>query len=418
LEPSSPIPPDPAVPKPVEDRLRETIEQLARSEARIRAALDGARMICWDLDLSTDLWETTADLSDFYGLPRGHDYSRYPGAVSAIHPDDLETVLAGRQRAIETDEPMRYEFRGRVPAADGTTRWFSTSGRVLRDADGKPVRLVAVTTDITDRKRAEEERDALNKQLQDAQRWESLGVLAGGIAHDFNNILTVILGSAGLARKLVQPDHAVTPHLDQIDQASRRAADLCRQLLAYAGQSRTVAGKTDLNGLIRNSTALFAVSAARSAAVRFNLRDGLPPVAADPAPVRQVLVNLVMNALEAMGDTEEGEARGEVVVSTDLAEITPGSLSDYHLPPAPGRYVRLVVADTGPGIPPEVRARMFDPFFTTRFAGRGLGLAAVLGIMRAHHGAIRVNSEPGKGTSVEAFWPEGKRNGDAHPAES
>jgi PAS domain S-box-containing protein len=414
LEPPSPIPPDP---KPVEDRLRETIEQLARSEARIRAALDGARMICWDLDLSTNLWETTADLSDFYGLPRDVDYSRYPGAVSAIHPEDLETVLAVRQRAIETDEPMRYEFRGRVPAADGSTRWFSTSGRVLRDADGKPVRLVAVTTDITDRKRAEEERDALNKQLQDAQRWESLGVLAGGIAHDFNNILTVILGSAGLARKLLQPDHPVTPHLDQIEQASRRAADLCRQLLAYAGQTQTVSGKTDLNALIRNSTALFAVSAAKSVAFRFQLQDGLPPVAADPAPVRQVLVNLVMNALEAMSDRDRVEAGGEVVIATDPVEIAPGSRADYHLPPAPGRYVRLVVTDAGPGITPEVRARMFDPFFTTRFAGRGLGLAAVLGIMRAHHGAIRVNSEPGKGTSVEAFWPEGKRNGVSHSPE-
>src|SRR5262245_45135555 len=191
-ETSSPNPPDPAELKPVEDRLRETIEQLARSEARIRAALDGARMICWDLDLTTNLWETTADLADFYGLPRGVDYSTHPGAVSAIHPDDLEEVLAGRRRAIETNEPMRYEFRGRVPAADGSTRWFATRGRVLRDAGGTPVRLVAVTTDVTERRRADEEREALNKQLHDAQRWESLGVLAGGIAHDFNNILTVI----------------------------------------------------------------------------------------------------------------------------------------------------------------------------------------------------------------------------------
>jgi signal transduction histidine kinase len=392
---------DPAGSKPVEDRLRETVEQLARSEARIRAALDGARMICWDLDLTTNLWETTADLSDFYGLPRGVDYSEQPGGVSAVHPDDISTVIAGRQRAIRTDEPMRYEFRGRVPAADGTTRWFSTRGRVLRDRDGKPVRLVAVTTDVTERKRAEEERDALNRQLQDAQRWESLGVLAGGIAHDFNNILTVILGSAGLGSRVLPAGSPALVHFEQIEQASRRAAELCRQLLAYAGRGHAAAGRTDLNRLIRNSTSLLSVAAGKNAAIRLELEDGLPPVVADSAPVRQVLVNLATNALEALGDDA-----GEVVIATDRVEISMEAPIGYHLPPSPGRYVRMVISDTGPGIAPEVQQRMFDPFFTTKFAGRGLGLAAVLGIMRAHRGAIRIVSEPGKGVKAEVLWPE------------
>ena len=328
------------------------------------------------------------------------DYTQHPGGVSAIHPDDLALVHACRQRSIETDQPMRYEFRGRVPAADGATRWFSTRGRVLRDADGKPVRLVAVTTDITERKRAEEEREALNKQLQDAQSWESLGVLAGGIAHDFNNILTVILGSAGLARKVLPPAEAATAHLEQIEQASRRAAELCRQLLAYAGRVQVAAGNTDLNRLIRNSSALFSVPGTKPPALRFELQDGVPPVAADSAPVRQVLVNLVMNALEALGD-----GSGEVAIATDVEEVATGPPVGYHLPPSPGRYVRLEISDTGPGIAPDVKSRMFDPFFTTKFAGRGLGLAAVLGIMRAHHGAIRVISEAGTGTRVEVLWP-------------
>ena len=228
----------------------------------------------------------------------------------------------------------------------------------------------------------------------------------------------MILGSAGLARKVLLAHNPAMMHLEQIERASRRAAELCRQLLAYAGQSQTVSGKTDLNGLIRNSTALFGVSAAKSVTLRLDLQDGLPPVAADPASLRQVLVNLAMNAVEALGDKgdkgDKGELGGEVVVATDLTEVGPGARAGFHLPPSPGRYVRLVVSDNGPGIPPEIQSRMFDPFFTTRFAGRGLGLAAVLGIMRAHRGAIRVNSERGKGTSVEVFWPEGnaKRNGD------
>ena len=240
----------------------------------------------------------------------------------------------------------------------------------------------------------------LNRQLQDAQKWESLGVLAGGIAHDFNNILTVVLGSAGLARKVLPINSPANGHLDQIEQASRRAADLCRQLLAYAGRGQPGMGKTDLNQLVRNSTSLLVIPASKLAKVRFELADGLPPVSADAAPIRQVLVNLFTNSLEAIGDAE-----GEVVVATQLIDVTPGTSAGYHLPPSIGRYVRLSVSDTGPGITPAVSARMFDPFFTTRFAGRGLGLAAVLGIMRAHHGAIRVASEPGKGTTVEALWP-------------
>ena len=400
-EPAPPIPP-PGPPAPsAEDQLRSTHEQLARSEARIRAALDGARMICWDLDLVTNLWETTADLSDFYGLPRGIDYSKQPAvAMAAVHPDDIPIVLAGRQRAIDTGEAMRYEFRGRVPGPDGLARWFSTRGQVLRDKNGKPLRLVAVTTDVTERKRAELEREALNRQLQDAQRWESLGVLAGGIAHDFNNILTVILGSAGLARRSISAASPVASHLDQIEQASRRAADLCRQLLAYAGRGQAAPGQTAINQLIRDSAPLLTIPATKSASLRFDLADGLPQVAADAAPIRQVLVNLVMNAAEALG-----EAAGEVIVATDFVDLSAGAASGFHLPPEPGRYVRLSVTDTGPGIPAELQARMFDPFFTTRFAGRGLGLAAVLGIMRTHRGAIRVESAPGRGARIETYWP-------------
>ena len=167
--------------QPVEDRLRATVEQLARSEARIRAALVRARMICWDLDHTTHLWETTVDLSDIYALPSGVDYSNQPAvALAAVHPGDVPVVLAGRQRAIETGEPMRYEFRGRVPGPDGMPLWFSTHGQVLPRCQRKPLRLVAVTTDVTERKRAEAERETLNKQLQESQKWESLGVLAGG----------------------------------------------------------------------------------------------------------------------------------------------------------------------------------------------------------------------------------------------
>jgi C4-dicarboxylate-specific signal transduction histidine kinase len=150
---------------------------------------------------------------------------------------------------------MRYEFRGHVPAADGTTRWFSTRGRAICDPAGKPVRLSAVTTDVTERKRVEAERAALDRQLLDAQKWESLGVLAGGVAHDFNNMLTVVLGNAGLARRVAGAGHPALPHLDQIEEACRRAADQCRQLLADTGRTPAPTGSIDLNELIRSAAA-------------------------------------------------------------------------------------------------------------------------------------------------------------------
>jgi PAS domain S-box-containing protein len=390
---------------------RAAAEALALSRARVRAALDGAKMLAWELDLVANRWETTADIPEFYGIPSGPDYSDPELALHAVRPDDVPAVLAGRRRAVETDEPMRYEFRGRAPGPDGLPRWFATRGRVLRDESGRPVRIVAVTTDVTERKRHEAEREALDRQLRDAQRWESLGVLAGGVAHDFNNILTVVLGSAGLARRAVPAGGAAAGHLDQIEQACRRAADVCKQMLASAGRAPGAGTRTRLAELVREATPLLQIPAAR-VAVRFDLDDRLPPIQADPAQVRQVLVALATNAAEAAESTG-----GEVVVRAHAAEVPDaGSDPGFHLAPPPGRYVILTVTDTGAGMAADVRARMFDPFFTTKFAGRGLGLAAVLGIVRAHKGGIRVATEPGRGTTVSVYWPAAAGTAPAAPA--
>ena len=171
-------------------------------------------------------------------------------------------------------------------------------------------------------------------------------------------------------------------------------------MLAYAGRAHSTGTRANLASLIRESIPLLEIPASHTA-VRFELDDRLPPIQADPAQVRQVLVNLVMNAAEALG-----ESGGEVRVRTGVEEVPAGPPEQgYQLPPAPGRYVRLDVSDTGPGIAPDVRARMFDPFFTTKFAGRGLGLAAVLGIVRTHKGAIQVDTGPGEGTTVRVLWP-------------
>lgn len=379
---------------------RATAEALERSRARLRTALDGAKMLAWDLDLLTNRWETTVDLADFYGVPRGPDYSDPLLAIHAVHPDDVPTVLTGRRRAIETGEPLRYEFRGRAPAADGGARWFATHGTVIRDDDGRAVRIVAVTSDVTERKRAEEQSEALNRQLRDAAKWESLGVLAGGVAHDFNNILTVVLGSANLARRGLPPSSSSVAYLDQIEQSCRRAAEVCRQMLAYSGRNQGGAARIDLTPLVRDAAPLFT-GPAGPVPIRYELDNALPLTHVDAGQVRQVLINLVTNAAEALAGRV-----GEIVVRTTAEEV-PAGVPDglFHLAPVPGRYACTTVEDTGAGMSPEVRARMFDPFYSTKFTGRGLGLAAVQGIVRAHKGGIRVESASGTGTAVTVYWP-------------
>jgi len=374
-------------------------EALARSEAGMRAALSSARMIAWEWDYTTGRGALSADFAAFFGLPPG-DYTRSEAAYLAVHPDDRGAAAEAWRRSAETGEDLRMEYRGAVPGPDGRGRWFVVRGQILRGPDGAPLRVIAVTTDVTDRKRREAEQAALDRQLLDTQKWEALGVLAGGIAHDFNNILTVVLGNASLARRAAPAGGPLDGYLEQIEQASRRAADLCRQMLSYAGRGLAPTGRADLNALVRDSESFLEVMTARHARVRFDLAPDLPPLRADEDQVRQVLVNLAMNAGEAVS------GGGEVTVRTGRTTVGPAEPpAAYHLPPEPGSFVVLEVSDTGSGMTPDVRARMFDPFFTTRFAGRGLGLAAVLGMVRTHRGAIRVTSAPGAGTTVRVLWP-------------
>ncbi|MBY0514233.1 MAG: PAS domain S-box protein, partial [Gemmataceae bacterium] len=186
-------------------------ESLARGAARLRAALNSAQMMTWDWDLTTGRSYYSSDFAAFYGLPPDPECGQGEAAWVVVHPDDVPAVRGHLGRAVEGCGDLDFEYRGRVPRADGETRWFTVRGQVLCGPDGKPARLVAVTTDVTDRKRAEWERAALDRQLLDAQKWESLGVLAGGVAHDFNNLLTVVMGGAGLARRLIPADSPAAP---------------------------------------------------------------------------------------------------------------------------------------------------------------------------------------------------------------
>ena len=250
--------------------------------------------------------------------------------------------------------------------------------------------------DITERKH-------FDRRFQDTARLESLGILAGGIAHDFNNLLAGILGNAGLALGEAPPGSRYQSALKDVVLASQRAADLTRQMLAYAGKGHFLMRSLDLSDLVKEISKLVNSSIPKSVELKLNLSDSLPPIEGDSGQMQQVIMNLVINAAEAVG---EGR-RGQVRVVTRLESLNSSDLrlkygtADLKA----GRYVVLEITDDGCGMDESIRARIFDPFFTTKFTGRGLGLAAVQGIVRGHNGAIRVDSEVGRGTTFELALP-------------
>jgi signal transduction histidine kinase len=249
-----------------------------------------------------------------------------------------------------------------------------------------------VVHDISERKRSEE-------RLRQSQKLESIGLLAGGIAHDFNNILTAIMGAANLMEGEFPPLGA--GYIGTIVDAAEKGANLTRQLLAYAGKGSFVIEELDFSAVVRDMASLIRLSLPKSIAVQFDLRDGLPVVSADPGQVQQVLMNLVINAGEAIGE----EKGGVVSVATGTEEVAHVFTDDLGSEVGPGRYVSLTVADNGSGMDERTKARVFDPFFTTKFTGRGLGLAAVSGIVRFQKGSITIASAPGKGSTFRVLFP-------------
>jgi PAS domain S-box-containing protein len=270
------------------------------------------------------------------------------------------------------------------------------------DRAGKVVGRRWMFCDITARKRAEQLQRELAVHAQQALRLESLSTLAGGIAHDFNNLLTIILGNAELATKLLEPDAPAAVRIAGIRKAGKRAAELVSEMLAFAGQGQTAVEPQDLRDVLRDMADLLKASIPRKAVLRVKCPPRLPPVLADPAQVRQVLLNLVSNASEAIGDR-----RGSinVAVSTLRADWRrwDGIAPEEKAPD--NQYVCLRVRDSGCGMDKDIQARMFDPFFSTKLPGRGLGLAAVAGIVKRHNGALKVSSAQGKGTTVDVLLP-------------
>lgn len=266
---------------------------------------------------------------------------------------------------------------------------------------------------VMNRLQARRSLEAQERQLFQAQKMESLGVLAGGIAHDFNNLLMGVLGHAGLALEQLSPLHPAKRNLEAIQKAGQRAADLTRQMLAYSGRGQFVVRNLDLTVQVEEMLHLLEVSLPKTVVLHLDLRKGLPTVSADASQIQQVIMNLVINAAEAIG-----EASGAITIATGALRVDEAAIQTMLLGQdvAPGTYVCFEVTDTGCGMDPDTISRIFEPFFTTKFTGRGLGLSAIMGIVRGHKGALRVYSEVGHGTTFKMLLPALEAAGEAPPA--
>ena len=295
-----------------------------------------------------------------------------------------------------------YESEYRLLDKNGATKWVLDRGQGIYTNEGELLFIEGLAIDITRRKEAEAEKAAIDRKLLESQKLESLGVLAGGIAHDFNNLLTAIVGHAGILRLDLPRHSALQTHLEQIEAGAKRAAELCQQMLAYAGKGRFLVQRTSLEALVRDTTPLLEHSISKRATLQFKFGPGVPDVDVDATQIRQIIMNLVVNASDAIGE-RDGSIQVETgVMRRDDPRIARAVLSP---PPGEGDFACLRVSDTGAGMDADTLAKIFDPFFTTKFAGRGLGLAAVLGIVRSHQGSLLVSSTPDQGSTFTLLLP-------------
>jgi len=375
---------------------------LQTSKAQLEEALAAGGMGTWSKDLPDGpICCDDANLAIWGRTREELGEGRLDTVVSWIHPDDRERVAALLGEAMVRGGESRADYR--IVRANDDVRWVSSLGRVELDDRGTPTRYTGVTSDITDRKRADEE------QLR-SQKLEALGTLSGGIAHDFNNIVQAISGNARLSSAELPPDHPAQRGLHEILRATSRASEVVSHILAFSRPHEHQRERASLPAVVDEALTLLHATVPARIELRREFADDLPQVEVASGEIHQVIVNLATNAVHAI------EGVGEIVFRIDAVVLPEAGRSPVP-DVGPGGFVRLTVSDTGTGMTPAVRARIFDPFFSTKSpgSGTGLGLSVVHGIVKAHGGAITVESEPGIGTRFEVYLPAAT-SGDATDA--
>lgn len=368
---------------------------LRESETRFRNMFEHHDSIMLLIDQESGaIVDANAAASRFYGYECAQLQTLN---IASINQGSLDQIRAAMLSAA-SGTGNRFEFTHQLK--DGSLREVEVHSSPV-DFGGRTL-LFSIIHDISERKQALAERDQLQARMAHAQKLQSLGVMAGGVAHDFNNLLVGILGNASLVARSLPADSTARPTIAIIEQAAQRAADLTRQLLAYAGKGRLVVEAISLSDLALELKQILASSLNNGAVIDLDLAFNLPLVEVDATQVRQVVMNLLTNAADAMVT-----GGGNIRLSTGIMHASREYLSSTYVPSdaLEGTYVYLEVSDTGKGMDETTLERIFDPFFSTKFTGRGLGLAAALGIMKGHHGAIKVQTQVGRGTTIRILLP-------------
>ncbi len=371
----------------IEARNRE----LESALERYRVLTEAMPQLVFTADSRGGGWDYVNDRwTQLTGAPATDAYGN--GWLAFIDSQDRERIAAVWRSAMDRTEPLEWE--GRLLSSSGQSRW-QLMRAVPLFGDGVPIKWIGTLTDVDDQRRTEE-------LLNQRQKLDSIGVLAGGVAHDFNNLLVGIIGGVSFALDVLPRNHELRSILEGAVKSGERAAELTRHLLSYAGKGAVQPADVSFEESLRSTWDLLQASIPRSVELRLAIPPDLPPIHTDATQLQQVIMNLILNAAEAIPD----DRHGIVVVRAEVSDVQ-AHRSTWSGDLFPGRYVTIEVRDNGAGIPPEVLRKVFDPFFTTKFTGRGLGLAAVFGIIRSNRGYIEVESAAGNGTVFRVYLPAG-----------
>lgn len=403
---------------------RTRIEELHEGEERLKTALLAGRLGSWELDLETWQLQGSSTFKAIFGRDDDRPFG-YADLIAGVHPDDRARMQRAVQTSVATGKDYEIEYRTLWP--DGSLHWADIRARIVQDREGRHPRMVGVASDITGRKTNEEnlrqlnetleervtertselqrvhetvlaeirQREKAEEQLRQSQKMETIGQLTGGVAHDFNNLLMAVLGNLDLLRKYLPPDPRAERLLDGALQGARRGAALTQRLLAFARRQDLQIAPVEITGLVRGMTDLLERSVGPGIEMRIEAPESVQPALVDANQVELALLNLVVNARDAM---PEGG-----LLTIRVAEASPTASDDL----APGRYVLLSVIDSGYGMDSETLARAIDPFFSTKELGKGtgLGLSMIHGLAVQLNGALRLSSKPGQGTRAVLWLP-------------
>jgi PAS domain S-box-containing protein len=379
------------------ERERERADELIReSEERYRRMLNAVTTYTYSVEVSEGRAVSTRHSKACFAVTgfSEEDYQRDPFLwYSMIHPADRSTVETVVNDVLAGREVLPFEHR--LIRRDGRTIWIRNTLVPYHDKQGHLTRYDGVVEDISTRKHTED-------HILYGEKMESLGRMSGAIAHNFNNIIAIILGNAEMVQMGLASDSSVRPRIAHIVEACRRAQTITTQITAYMGHMPLSLGSLGLSELIGRMAPLLEATIPETIALHYHLASDLPRIAVDIGQVRQIVISLFTNAVEAIG-----ERPGQIVITTGLKQADVEFFDEPHLARdlRAGPYVTLEINDDGCGMDETAKARMFDPFFSTKFLGRGLGLPAVLGIVRRHDGFVKVHSEPGAGATFLIGFP-------------